>query len=226
MQKMKKTKTNILSIIFPLIVLFAVISSMIPGCGEDTTTNQTYIDNPNVKSYDSIGVEEHAIAFVSRNGIDLWKGETTVDSARNRDCSLADSGSWGENFYLQNGELDNVLPAGHESRWFRVYANGTKETFDTLSRVWGKSLDSNDFTDPGTESWGYFKYPLNSYPIFCFWLKGKKEDGTTTKNVYGLLQPRESSDSIPGAPYGYKMSFRVRLDTNGLNDFRKRILQE
>lgn len=223
MYNSKTLRLLALSAIPSLIVFFAV--TLMPGCGEDTTTNtKTYIDNPNVKSFDSIGVEEHDSAFTARNGIDLLKGETTVDTGYNRDCSLADSASWGENFYLQNGTLDNpLLSGGYDSRWFRVYEDTSAATFDTLSKVWGKSLDTNDFTQSGTEFGGFFRYPLNSHPVFCFWLKGKSE--INPKNIFGLLQPRESTDSLLGVPYGYKMSFRVRINTNGENDFRKRILQ-
>jgi hypothetical protein len=195
------------------------------GCGEDEMTGNNYTNNPNVRSFDSIGVEEDSAAFQSYTGMDLLNGISTLDTAQNRDCSLNDSANAGENFYLQNGVLDNLLPAGYDIRFFKVFfaQEPSSTTFDTLTQIWGKTLDSNDFTQNSTDVWGYFNAPLSSYPIFCFWLKGKKEAGITPYNVYGIIQPREAFDRTPGMVYGFRMSFRARINTHGENDFRKQI---
>jgi hypothetical protein len=134
----------------------------------------------------------------------------------------------GADFYLQNGELlNNLLPPGYEIRFFRVDPDMSVTTFDTLSKVPGyASFVPQDFTQNSTEFWGYFNAPLTTYPVYCFWLKGKKDAGITSKDVYGIIQPREATDRLPSEVYGYRMSFRVRINTNAENDFRKQILLE
>jgi hypothetical protein len=100
----------------------------------------------------------------------------------------------------------------------------SKERFDSISSVdAGTSLDSLDFTQSSTEFWGYFNAPLQKYPVFCFWLKGKYPQYNNGKHVYGIIQPREATDRDPSGVYGYRMSFRVRININGENDFRKKI---
>jgi hypothetical protein len=213
-----KLKIHILSIsAFIAIMLMAVT-----GCGDDPTDpNTTYIDNPNVRSYDSIGVDEDEIAFQSYTGMNLLDGFTTLDTAYSRDCSLNDFQNSGRDFSLENGELfSDRMPPGFEIRFFLVSSDMTEFTFDTLSAVPGyTSFSPNDFTQNGTETWGYFNAPLSATPVYCFWLKGK------APNVYGILQPREATDNTPLTVYGYRMSFRVRINTNGDNDFREKIPQ-
>ena len=145
-----------------------------------------------------------------------------------RDCSLNDLNNAGVDFYLQNGQLINKLSSGYEIRFFRVDANMSSTAFDTLTKITTTGYDTLraiDFTQDGTSNWGYFNAPLSSTPVYCFWLKGKKDAGITVKNVYGIIQPREATDRTPGAVYGFRMSFRVRININGDNDFRKKILQ-
>jgi hypothetical protein len=162
----------------------------------------------------------------------LLTGRTTNGFDSSRDCSLNDLNNQGTNFFLQNGELlNNLLAGGYEIRFFRVSADMSVNTFDTLSKVPGyTSFVPNDFTQNGTENWGYFNAPFalgSSAPVFCFWLKGKKEAGfNSSKDVYGIIQPREATDTSPGQPYDYRMSFRVRININAENDFRKKILFE
>jgi ABC-type oligopeptide transport system substrate-binding subunit len=214
-----------------ILILFviSVMSIFIAAGCDDTSTDPTttYVDNPNVESYDSIGVDEDSAAFISRTGINLLNGLNTVDTARLRDVSLNDQNNNGLEFYLQNGEqLKSLLPPGYETRFFRVSEDMSVTTFDTLSKVPNyTSFTPNDFTQSGTEFWGYFTAPLATYPVYCFWLKGKKEAGITQSNVYGIIQPREATDRDPNQVYGFRMSFRVRINTNGENDFREQILQ-
>jgi hypothetical protein len=206
----------------------AVLLSVVTGCSDTSTDPPFYIDNPNVSSYDSIEVYEDSAAFVTRTGLNLLDGVNTIDSDRLRDCSLNDVNNEGMQFYLQNGELLNsLLPPGYETRFFQVNADMLATAFDTLSKVpFYTSFTSNDFTQNGTENWGYFNATgsLSSAPVYCFWLKGKKEAAITTNNVYGIIQPREATDRDSLNVYGYRMSFRVRINTNGENDFRKQIL--
>jgi len=217
-----KLKLFTLAALAPVAIFLAVVS----GCGDDDPINPQYIDNPNVKTFDSIGVDEDSAAFQSYTGIDLLAGRTTIDTARARDCSLNDVNNSGADFYLQNGELlNNLLPPGYETRFFRVDPDMSVTTFDTLSKVPGyTSFVPQDFTQNSTEFWGYFNAPLTTYPVYCFWLKGKKDAGITVKDVYGIIQPREATDRLPSEVYGYRMSFRVRININAENDFRKQIL--
>lgn len=219
-----KLKLLMLSAAGAIAIFFAVVS----GCGDTTTNTPTYIDNPNVKTFDSIGVDEDSAAFQSYTGIDLLNGRTTIDTAGSRDCSLNDLNNSGIDFFLQNGELlNNLAPAGYEIRFFRVSEDMNVAAFDSLSKVPGYvSFIPVDFTQNGTENWGHFNAPLNFYPVYCFWLKGKKEAGITARDVYGIIQPREANDRDPFSVYGFRMSFRVRINTNGENDFRKQILSE
>jgi len=212
----------------PLSACIAVFFAAVTGCNDSTTDPPTYIDNPNVKTFDSISVDEDSAAFQSYTGIDLLLGKQTIDTSGSRDCSLNDANNSGVDFYLQNGQmLNSLLPAGYETRFFRVDANMDVTAFDTLSKVpYYVSFAAQDFTQNSTEFWGYFNAPLASYPVYCFWLKGKREAGITAKNVYGIIQPREATDRSPNQVYGYKMSFNVRINTNGENDFRKKILSQ
>jgi hypothetical protein len=225
-----KTKLKlILSTLIPLAIFFAVIS----GCDEDNPTNPQYIDNPNVETFDSIEVEED-VSGLSYTGIDLLTGRTTngLDSAR--DCSLQDRTNDGFDFYLQNGVylLNDKRMAGYEIRFYRFDSYMSVYTFDTLSKVPGvTSFTPNYFTQDNTAAdgeWGYFNAPFvlgSSAPVFCFWLKGKKDAGfNNSKDVYGIIQPREATDTSPGQAYDYRMSFRVRINTNAENDFREQIL--
>lgn len=203
-----------------ILVMLVVIS--VVGCGSDEEVNNpTTKTNPNVKTFDSIWVEEDS-SLASFTGINLLDGINTTGVFYLRDCSLRDSGSSGINFFLRSGIFD-ILDPGFQSRWFRAYDDLTKERFDTISYLdVGGTLDSLDFTEESTEFWGYFNAPLATHPVFCFWLNGKKYANLTNgKNVYGILWPIESSDNNPGNVYGYKMSFRIRININGENDFRK-----
>lgn len=210
-------------------MVFLAVFALFAGCSDETTDpNTQYEDNPNVFSFDSIGVDEDSAAFFSYTGLNLLNGSNTLDTAASRDCSLNDQNNLGMDFFLQNGQfLNSPLPSGYEIRFFRVYSDLTAQSFDTLSAIFTTGHDSLraiDFTEDGTSAWGYFNAPLSSAPVYCFWLKGKKDAGLTFRNVYGILQPREATDRLPFSVYGYRMSFRVRINTNGDNDFRSQIL--
>lgn len=227
-------KTKLKFITFSATTAIALLFAFITGCSDPTDPNPIYINNPNVTSYDSIGVDEDEVAFFSYTGLNLLNGSNTLDTSRSRDCSLQDLNNSGKDFYLQNGVFDKVLPGGYEIRFFRVDPNMSVQSFDTLSRIYGTGQDTLrpmiDFTADNTAegNWGYFNAPMlsgSSQPVFCFWLKGRKDENSFSKNVYGIIQPREATDPTLNNVYGYRMSFRVRINTNGENDFRKQILQ-
>lgn len=228
---MKLITKNIHSNLLALFALMVMITVMfIPGCGSDTVT-PTVIPNPNVKSYDSVYIEE-TIDGTSLSGIDLLNGVTTLRDNTAKDCQLIDSAGTGVNFYLRSGDLSLLnLPVGHQTRFYRFYGDLTAAQFDTIS-VMPVGRDTInpvlDFTEDdtyGKGSWGYFNVPMVKFPVYGVWLKGKHDDGTTPFNVYALVQPREMTDSTPGVIGGTRMSFRVRINTKGQNDFRKTISQ-
>jgi hypothetical protein len=224
---MNKMKTVLKFLKYTSFFVIAILVAIVSGCSDTTTpTDPVYVNNPNVKSFDSISVYEDSAAGFTHTGLNLLNGTNTVDTDPLRDCSLNDHNNAGLEFYLQNGQLDKLLPGGFEIRFFRVDPDMTVQTFDTLSKVQGyTTFNSLDFTQDGTEFWGYFTAPLLSTPVYCFWLKGKKEAGITPNNVYGIIQPREATDRDPLNVYGFKMLFSFRVNTNGENDFRKKILQ-
>lgn len=190
------------------------------------------IDNPNVRSYDSVNIQEDS-ALSNFSTMNLYVGTNGLWNNGDRDCSLADSSSSGKNFYLRTGILLNMFAAGYETKFFLVKSDLSSSAFDTMSAVYdniGSAFDTTDFTQDdtyGTPSapWGYFNAPLTTHPVYCFWLKGKHAAGVTTKNVFGIIQPREATDWSPSAVYGFRMSFRFRININGDNDFRKKIQQ-
>lgn len=218
--------------------IFAIGIIYVDGCGSDTTTNTpTQIDNPNVKSFDSVNVQEDS-ALSNFSTINLLVGTNGLWNNGDRDASLYSpynppTDTTYSNFYLRTGTLLNKFAGGYETKFFLVRSDMSQAEFDTMSAVTsniGTALDTTDFTQDNTygtpsDPWGYFNAPLNTHPVYCFWLQGKKDGGITPKNVFGILQPREATDSQPNHAYGFRISFRIRINTNGENDFRKKINQ-
>ena len=101
----------------------------------------------------------------------------------------------GVNFYLQNGEtFSSLLPPGYEIRFFQANADMLATAFDTLSKVpFYTSFTPNDFTQNGTENWGYFNATgtLSSAPVYCFWLKGKERSRNNHQTMFMALFSRE-----------------------------------
>jgi hypothetical protein len=213
-----------------LVFALAFSFSLISGC-DDAGVVGVDKPNPNVKIFDSIWVQEEDGSGSMLSGLDLLTGTGVTTGSPYRDAGLAggdDTTGLGLNFYLRSGAFEYLLGPGHESKWFRVGENFTAAEFDTMRAVYdniGASLDPSDFTHQSTESWEYFNTPMNSnepHSIFCFWLKGKTSQNGG-KNIYGIIQPIAASDSRPGQEDGFSISFRVRINTNGENDFRKKI---
>ena len=212
-----------------LIMLLAVVLvsfASFYGCDDAGITEDPVVSY--VVHFDSIGVEEF-INGQSRSGINLYNGTTVISDSVTKDCHLADSSSTGLNFYLRSGSLlDLILPAGYQSRFNRIYASMTQAEFDTITVLpvnRDTILPDLDFTADdtyGNGAWGYFNIPMgtgDSKPVFSFWLKQKSSE-FIGRNVYGIIYPREASDSDPNNPGGYRMSFEVRINTFGLNDFK------
>jgi len=208
-----------------LTLAFAVIlgTAVMNGCDDaGVENNNNNNSDTNVVHFDSIWVEELESAG-SFNGINLLAGDHVNGSYNLRDASLAGGAdSTGTNFFLRSGIFDKLDPR-YETRWFQVSNNMTQAEFDALDTITqnvGSGLDTLDFTQESTEFWGYFNYPLTEYPVYCFWLKGKKDGGLTNgKNVYGIIRPKVSYDTNPGHTFGFSIVYEVRLNKNGDNHF-------
>jgi len=208
-------------------LIFSIL--IINGC-DDSGIETKLVNNPNVRSFDSLYIEEDSAAGQSFAGLSLLGGFNTTSTSSSRDVSLAGGlDSLGTNFYLRSGILDNPLVAGYETRFYRFHQDLTSGQFDTISYLdVGGALDSTDFTQEDTYGgvWGYFNAPLNSKPVYGFYLKGRKAAGENNNiRVYGIFQPITSGDRIPGSPYGFWMTLKVRMNINGENDFRRQIEQ-
>jgi hypothetical protein len=192
------------------------------GCDDSGVESEDPVSH--VVHFDSIWVQEdsNGTGFA---GINLLDGVNTNVNFNMRDASLGGgTGPNGDNFFLRSGILDNLLDAGYISKWFQVADNYTQAEFDTMTAVYtniGSAFDTTDFTQESTEFWGYFNYPMTEFPVYCFWLVGKRDGGLTNgKNVFGILRPKMTEDTNPGGVYGFSMVVEVRINTNGLNDFR------
>lgn len=211
--------------------LFVTAFIAISGCSDDEDPiGGGGSSNPNVRVFNSINVEEDSSGFYSYYGINLFSGERVTGADPNRDAALQDESNAGENFYLTSGIYDQLLPPGYETRFFQVYPNLTTAQFDTMTAVYtgiGSSFGLEDFIEDNTASWGYFNTSSvpNTKPVFCFWLKGRSDMGQNGgKNIFGIIQPVDAYDLFPGQVYGYRMSFKVRININGENDFRTAIV--
>jgi hypothetical protein len=210
---------------FSLLVLTTFF--MFNGCDDAGVETEDPVVS-HVEHFDSIGVDE--TNGNNSCGINLFNGTTVLRDSSSKDCQLVDSASTGINFMLRSGDLSDFnLPAGFQMRFNRIYASMTMENFDTITVLpVGRDtiLPDLDFTADdtyGSGAWGYFNEPMSlsdSKPVYSFWLKQKSSE-FHGKNIYGILIPREATDSSPGINNvgGYRMSFEVRINTNGENDF-------
>jgi len=214
--------------LFPAFLL--LILSFTQGCDDSGMVNND-IPNPNVKSFDSLFIEEDSAAGQSFAGLNLFEGYNTTSLSPNRDVSLGGgTDSLGINFFLRSGILlEKLLDAGYETKFYRFYENLTPQQFDTISYLdaGNNGLDTTDFTQEDTYGggeWGYFNAPLTSKPVYGFYLKGRRAAGQNyNRRIYGILQPVTSGDRLPNQPYGFWMTFKMRINIAGENDFRKRI---
>ncbi|MCX7878503.1 MAG: hypothetical protein N2510_07680 [Ignavibacteria bacterium] len=225
-----------MSIKFKLSIFFVlpfVILSFITGCSDDGGVGGGGGQaNPNVRSFDSLYIEEDSAAGSSFAGLNLLNGFNVTSTSPNRDVSLAGgTNPTGTNFFLRSGVLlDQLLDAGFETKFYRFYENLTPQQFDTISHLDAGSngLDTTDFTQDDTYGggvWSYFNAPLDTLrPVYGFYLKGRKAAGQNNNvRVYGILQPVTAGDRLPNQPYGFWMTFKVRINVAGQNDFRKMI---
>lgn len=197
---------------------FAVLN----GC-DDAGIENPPVTPSYVVHFDSIGVED-GVTGTTFNGINLYNGTTVTRDSASKDVQLVDSNSMFINYRLRSGDMSDFDSpvVGFQTRFNRIYASMTQAQFDTISVIPDSdtTLNANDFTSDdtyGNGAWGYFNAPMStsdSKPVYSFWLKGKSENFLGV-NVYGILYPREAT--IVGGVY--RMSFEVKINTKGINDF-------
>ncbi|MCI0449738.1 MAG: hypothetical protein L0Y79_08140 [Chlorobi bacterium] len=224
-----------ISIIRGKIFLFLLAASLtfsialINGC-DDSGIETKFVNNPNVKVFDSLYIEEDSAAGQSFAGLNLLDGFNTTSTSASRDIGMAGGlDSLGTNFYFRSGIFDFLAP-GYETRFFRYSADMPSSDFDTISFLnVGGELDSTDFTQEDTYAngvWSYFNTPLTTYPVYAFYLRGRKAAGENNNiRVYGIFQPITSGDRVLGSPYGFWMTIKARININAENDFRRQIEQ-
>jgi hypothetical protein len=179
-----------------------------------------------VVHFDSIGVDE-TINANSLSAMNLLNGTTVIRDSASADVQLIDSSSSDRNYYLRSmgAILDNFAATGYITRFNRIHASMTMEQFDTITVIpdTDTALGPDDFTEYDTKGglskgWGYFNAPMSladSKTVYSFWLKQKSEE-FVGRNIYGILIAREATDENGN----FRMSFEVRINTQGLNDFK------
>ncbi|HEY3252050.1 MAG TPA: hypothetical protein VGK25_13145 [Ignavibacteria bacterium] len=218
---------KIKQIILPLVLVLVLSAMAIVGCSdEENPQGGGGTANPNVRVFNNITVEEDSSAFGSYYGINLFTGQSVTGGDPNRDAAMQDESNAGENFYLTSGIYDQLLPPGYETKYFQVSPNMTIAEFDTMAAVYtgiGSSFGTEDFTEDNTAAWGYFNTSSiqTTKPVYCFWLKGRSDAGQNNgKNIFGIIQPVDAYDLFPGQVYGFRATFKVKININGENDFR------
>jgi hypothetical protein len=209
-----------------LFVLVLASSLMFSACDDSGVENPGTKANPDVTSFDSLWVEE-TIDSSSFCGLNLFFGSTVVIDSVSKDCQLIDTNGSGFGFYLRSGDLsDHHLRVGFKTRFNRIYASMTKAQFDSITVLpvaRDTILPALDFTSDDTYgggAWNLFNSPLTGdQPVYSFYLEGKSLN-FHGRNIFGILQPIRADDSNPGNIGGYSMSFRVRINFTGHNDFR------
>ncbi len=207
------------------IIAVGLSFSILNGCDDAGLVNNDPVLNPNVKSFDSLYIEEDSAFGSSFAGLNLLDGYNTTSTSSSRDVGLAGgTDSIGINFFLRSGILDKLAP-GYQARFYRFFSDGGIDTVTVLQP--GGTLDSLDFTQEdtyGSGAWNYFNNGDTSKPVYGFYLQGRKAAGENNNvRVYGIFQPVKVGDRIPGSPYGFWMTLKVRLNIAGQDDFRKTI---
>ena len=214
---------NIIKFLFSITLISSMI--IVFGCDDSGLVETGDVANPDVRSFDSIWVEEtNGNSFC---GMNLFYGSTVPRDSVSKDVQLADTNSTGTGFYLRSGDQSDLnLPIGYKTRFNRIYASMSKADFDTITVLpvnRDTILPGQDFTENDTRAWEYFAPGLiGNQAVYSFYLEGKSIN-FHGRNIFGILQAIESSDSNPGNVGGYRMSFRVRINFVGENDFRKMI---
>lgn len=189
------------------------------GCSDDTQTPQNPTDTT-VANFNNLVIAERTVPFdTALSGVDFYNGLIVRDSSRYKDANLVDSLFVADSaYYFRSGDLSDIRTnsvPGYRTRFKIAYPTLTQAEFDTVKVIPDSdtSLTENDFTMDNTES---FRAPLVLNTVYGFYLKGKFDNGLTTKPVFGLLY-------LETAYYdgtGFKLRFDVKINKAGENRFK------
>lgn len=222
---LKKILKNKLLVIFPLVIVISLIgfsgcddSGLAPEAGGTTDTNVVIYNNLSVTYYVDATNDTLFIA------VNLLNGTVVTEDSASKDMTLIDEPP-GLNLDFRFRSGDQVLDApGKSTRFYRLDDDAAQIEFDTLSKIdYTGTLDSLDFTQDDTYgggAWGYFNVPLQTRPIYSFYLKGKFLEGITNKRVYGMfyLKNAEPLSEFGG---GSRFTIDVKINKNGEDKFVK-----
>jgi hypothetical protein len=213
-------------LVLPLLVL-ATMLTYLSGCKDDTTSVTPTTPNPNVRTYSNVQVYEDFGAS-SYSGVDLYNGTNVLSLDPARDIEMADSvGQGRDRFYIRSGTgdvlLDNFV-IGKETKFAIQFSsrNMTQAGFDTTTKIVDSDghLDSNDFTSHSTNSFGKVFTGLD-YRVYGVFLK--ERSAGLPKPVYGLMYLKSLDTLVVSGNMSLRLTFDVKLNTNGENDFRQNL---
>ena len=97
--------------------------------------------------------------------MDILKGRTTTAVILQKTCNSLIQTVLVLTSIFRSGDqsiLGLLLTPGEQGRFNSPYRDITKDQFDTISVIpdSDNKLDSLDFTQDDTHSWGYFNFPL------------------------------------------------------------------
>jgi hypothetical protein len=220
-----------LKLLLPLLFISTAIGSLLfttTGCNDNTLTtgDTTTIANPNVRAFKNVQVYEDFNSS-SYSGVDLYNGTTVLSLDPSRDIEMADSVGLSERYLLRSGTGDIFLDhraIGKETRFAKQFAsrNMTQAQFDALTTIedTNNNLDSTDFTSYSTSYFGT-SFTSSDYRVYGVFLKERSQG--LAKPIFGLIYLKSLEFVTVGGNTSLKLTFDVKLNTNGQNDFRERI---
>ena len=220
-----------LKLLLPLLFISTAISSLLftTGCNDNTLTtgDTTTFANPNVRTFRNVQVYEDFNA-TSYSGVDLYNGTTVLSLDPSRDVEMADSLGLSERYLIRSGTgdifLDRNLAIGKETRFAKQFSsrNMTQAQFDGVLKMddSDNNLDSTDFTSYSTSYFGT-TFTANDYRLYGVFLKERSQG--LAKPIFGLMYLKNLEIVTVGRTPSLKLTFDVKLNTNGQNDFRERV---
>lgn len=219
-----------LKLLLPLLFISTALSSLLftSGCKDDllTSGDTTTVANPNLRTYRNVQVYEDFDA-TSYSGVDLYNGTTVLSLDPSRDVEMADSVGLSERYLIRSGTGDIFLDnraIGKETRFAKQFTsqNMTQAQFDAVSRIddSNNNLDSTDFTSYSTSYFGR-TFTSADYRLYGVFLK--ERSAGLPKPIFGLMYLKNVETITVGGSPSLKLTFDVKLNTNGQNEFRERI---
>jgi hypothetical protein len=216
-----------LTFLLPLLLITGLFYTT--GCNDNTLTtgDTTTFANPNVRTFRNVQVYEDFNA-TSYSGVDLYNGTTTLSLDPSRDVEMADSMGLSERYLIRSGTgdifLDRNLAIGKETRFAKQFSSRgmTQAQFDGVLKMddTNNNLDSTDFTSYSTSYFGTTFTP-NDYRLYGVFLKERSQG--LPKPIFGLMYLKTLEIVTVGGNPSLKLTFDIKLNTNGQNDFRERV---